>query len=108
MEDRGPNNNLLHIPVPAYTDMRQYKPIFESQALPFLKEHNPDLVIVCAGYDTLADDELAQVRLSLLSCISIHHSDRILIVRDCIFVFCDLSCCSCTWDHTTILNSRGC
>lgn len=41
--------------------MRTYEPIFKSQALPFLRDFNPDLVIVSAGYDTLAEDTLAEV-----------------------------------------------
>ena len=31
--------------------------------MPFLKEFDPDLVIVSAGYDALASDELANVQL---------------------------------------------
>lgn len=42
--------------------MRTYGPIFESQAVPFVRDFRPDLLIVSAGYDTLTEDSLAQVR----------------------------------------------
>ena len=37
--------------------------MLQERAVPFLKEFNPDLVIVSAGYDALASDELANVQL---------------------------------------------
>ena len=37
--------------------------LLESQALPFLKEFHPELVIVCAGFDALMDDPLADINL---------------------------------------------
>lgn len=35
--------------------------MLEERAIPFLKSFGPDLLIVSAGYDALADDPLAQV-----------------------------------------------
>jgi acetoin utilization deacetylase AcuC-like enzyme len=78
-DDHGPLGNLLNVPLPAYTDGRDYLPAFEvrgslldpffftylwrfgavllilalssgqTKALPFLKSFEPDLLIVCAG-----------------------------------------------------------
>lgn len=60
-EDKGEFNNTLNLPIKAYTAIDDFLPLFEEQALPFLKEWNPQLVIVSAGYDSMADDPLAQV-----------------------------------------------
>lgn len=42
-------------------DVRGYLPLYRDKALPFLHFFKPDLVIISAGYDTLNEDNLAQV-----------------------------------------------
>ena len=61
------DNNVMTIPVPAETTWTcGYKSAFE-EALQFVcteREWEPDLVIVCAGFDALDSDELASCSLS--------------------------------------------
>jgi len=65
----GEYKNVLTIPILAdNTWTCGYKEYFNNVALPFVQSVNdswePDLVIVCAGYDALASDELASVSLT--------------------------------------------
>mmetsp|Transcript_8250 Transcript_8250/g.14905 ORF Transcript_8250/g.14905 Transcript_8250/m.14905 type:complete len:424 (-) Transcript_8250:1059-2330(-) len=71
----GIHKNIMTVPIPADTTWTcGYKHIFEDVALPFLyssyptessgDKWEPDLVIVCAGYDALTSDELASVSLT--------------------------------------------
>jgi acetoin utilization deacetylase AcuC-like enzyme len=62
----GEFQNVLTIPMPPETSFTSgYKSLF-SEALQFASrsgEWEPDVVIVCAGYDALDSDELASVSL---------------------------------------------
>lgn len=67
----GEYKNVLTIPI--YADNTWtcgYKEYFNNVALPFIQSTTndsawkPDLVIVCAGYDAMASDELASVSLT--------------------------------------------
>ena len=60
-EDTGDHANILNIPIPSGTTWSTYEPYLSQQAIPFLKEFEPELVIVSAGYDALASDEISQV-----------------------------------------------
>lgn len=72
-EISGACQNILTIPVPPGTSWTNgYQNFFEEQALPFIYSSGdkdstvcwePDLVIVCAGYDALLSDELASCSL---------------------------------------------
>jgi acetoin utilization deacetylase AcuC-like enzyme len=61
--DRGLYKNVLNLPLPPGSDIQVYQPLWENQILPFLKNFQPDLLIVSAGYDALADDPLASMYL---------------------------------------------
>lgn len=64
---QGCFNNVMTIPIqPESTWSCGYKELFTTYALPFVcteDEWEPDLVVVCAGYDALDSDELAGVNL---------------------------------------------
>lgn len=60
----GPTGNLKCVSVPYGANWGVYAPLLKEKAVPFLKEFEPDLVIVSAGYDALASDELANVQLA--------------------------------------------
>lgn len=60
---KGDFNNILNIPISAGTTYESYISLLKDQAIPFLKDFNPELVIVCAGYDALATDTLAELNL---------------------------------------------
>ena len=55
--------NILNSLVTSGCKYDAYEPLLLERALPFLKEFDADVYIVCAGYDALASDELAQVSL---------------------------------------------
>jgi acetoin utilization deacetylase AcuC-like enzyme len=59
--ERGNHNNILNVPLPAGIEGKEYTSIFRKEAIPFIKEFQPELVIVSAGYDALQSDPLAQV-----------------------------------------------
>ncbi|WP_413173172.1 histone deacetylase family protein [Anabaena azotica] len=61
--EKGLHNNVLNLPLPPGSDITSYRPLWESLILPFLTKFQPDLLIVSAGYDALADDPLASVNL---------------------------------------------
>jgi acetoin utilization deacetylase AcuC-like enzyme len=63
---RGRHKNIMTVPIaPDSTWTCGYRELFTEKVLPFCAcpEWQPDLVIVCAGYDALASDELASCSL---------------------------------------------
>lgn len=63
IEERGDHNNILNAPLPMGTKGPLFVSTIKEKLLPFLKEFEPQLLIVCAGYDALASDDLAQLSL---------------------------------------------
>ena len=61
--ETGDHNNVLNIPVYHGSDISIYQPLWEKKIIPFFTNFKPDLLIVSAGYDALADDPLAGVEL---------------------------------------------
>jgi acetoin utilization deacetylase AcuC-like enzyme len=61
--DRGMYENVLNVPIPPGSTIYEYQPAFENKIIPFLKNFNPDLLIVSAGYDANRDDPLAEIYL---------------------------------------------
>ena len=61
--DRGAHNNVLNIPMSGGSTLAEYQPAFEQQVMPFLRNFQPDLLIVSAGYDANAADPLAGINL---------------------------------------------
>jgi acetoin utilization deacetylase AcuC-like enzyme len=61
--DRGKYNNVLNIPMLPGSSFDIYQVAFENFVFPFLKNFNPDLLIVSAGYDANHDDPLAEISL---------------------------------------------
>lgn len=63
IEERGDHNNILNVPLPIGTKGPLFLSTIKEKLLPFLKKFQPQLLIVCAGYDALASDDLAQLSL---------------------------------------------
>lgn len=61
--EKGFHNNVLNLPISIGSDLTDYQLRWQNQILPFLTQFQPDLLIVSAGYDALADDPLASVNL---------------------------------------------
>lgn len=61
--ERGFHNNVLNLPMPPDSTVADYQPKFEHKVMPFIKDFQPDLLIVSAGYDANAADPLAGIAL---------------------------------------------
>jgi acetoin utilization deacetylase AcuC-like enzyme len=61
--DPGATGTTLNIPVPAGTDGRGWLELFDELVLPAVAAHEPDLIVVSAGFDAHRDDPLAELRL---------------------------------------------
>jgi acetoin utilization deacetylase AcuC-like enzyme len=61
--ERGSYKNVLNLPMSPGSRVAEYQAMFEQRVMPFLKEFQPDLLIVSAGYDANADDPLAGIAL---------------------------------------------
>lgn len=63
-EDRGPNGNVLNVPLEEGTDGSDWRAAMERIILPGVEAFGPELILVSAGFDAHADDPLAGLRLS--------------------------------------------
>lgn len=61
--ERGLYQNVLNIPMWAGSTIAQYAPAFEQQVMPFLRDFQPDLLIISAGYDANHADPLSRISL---------------------------------------------
>jgi acetoin utilization deacetylase AcuC-like enzyme len=61
--DRGQYNNILNIPMAATSKRLKYKEAFYNKVIPFLKNFQPDLLIISAGYDANKKDPASQISL---------------------------------------------
>lgn len=62
-DDRGVSGTILNIPMARGATIVEYRAQFEAQVQPFLRNFQPDLLIVSAGYDANRDDLLAGIEL---------------------------------------------
>lgn len=60
---KGEHNNILNIILDSGTKIESYEKKLVHEAIPFLQEWKPDILIVSAGYDALASDDLSNVML---------------------------------------------
>ena len=61
---KGSHNNILNIVLESGTRNDVFEKKLISEAIPWLLEFQPDILIVCAGYDALASDELSNLMLT--------------------------------------------
>jgi len=61
--EKGFHNNVLNLPMQRGSTLENYTTRFEEQVVPFLKNFQPDLLLVSAGYDANAADPLAGISL---------------------------------------------
>ena len=73
--ETGLHHNVLNIPLAPGGTLADYQPQFENAVIPFLKNFQPDLLIVSAGYDANQADPLASM--------SLHPSDYAVFTRYC-------------------------
>jgi acetoin utilization deacetylase AcuC-like enzyme len=56
-------DNMVNVPVPAYTKGDQIRAIVESQWLPALEAFRPEMIFISAGFDAHRDDDLGRLGL---------------------------------------------
>ena len=61
--ETGKFGNILNVPLEPGSGSDIYNAAFESQVLPWLRSGNPELLIISAGYDAMAVDPLARMKL---------------------------------------------
>jgi len=61
-DEKGKNNNILNIPLPAGTTSEEYLNAYEF-VLKKIKEFRPEFILLSAGFDAHKDDPLAQLQL---------------------------------------------
>jgi acetoin utilization deacetylase AcuC-like enzyme len=61
--ERGAHGNVLNIPLLAGSGRAEYEAAMRDQALPLLAEFEPQLLLVSAGFDCMANDPLAGMSL---------------------------------------------
>lgn len=57
-------DNMVNVPVPAYTRGMDVREMVETYWIPRLQAFRPEMVFVSAGFDAHKDDELGQLRLN--------------------------------------------
>ncbi|MDB5999420.1 MAG: deacetylase [Rhizobacter sp.] len=61
--DRPLGDNMVNLPVPAYTRGMEIRGLVEAMWMPALERFKPEMVFVSAGFDAHRDDELGQLGL---------------------------------------------
>ena len=56
--------NLVNCPVPAYTRGMDIRELIEMMWIPRLEQHQPELILVSAGFDAHRDDDMGQLGLT--------------------------------------------
>jgi acetoin utilization deacetylase AcuC-like enzyme len=60
----GPHgDNMLNIPVPAYTGSAEVHELVTTKWLPALHAHKPEMIFISAGFDAHREDDLGQMKL---------------------------------------------
>ena len=61
--EKGDHSNVLNIPIPADLGGEEYLQKFNARVIPFLRNFNPDILIISAGFDAHRRDPLAGINL---------------------------------------------
>jgi acetoin utilization deacetylase AcuC-like enzyme len=57
------NENMMNIPVPAYTDGEAIRHLVKTHWLPKLRKFKPEFIFISAGFDAHREDEMGQLNL---------------------------------------------
>ena len=60
---RSVADNLINVPVPAYTKGHVVRELIESLWIPRLEAHQPEMIFISAGFDAHREDDLGQMGL---------------------------------------------
>ena len=61
--DHAQADNLVNLPVPAYTQGAAVRELVESHWLPRLETHQPQMIFISAGFDAHREDDMGQMGL---------------------------------------------
>lgn len=61
--DAAAKAHLVNVPVPAYTRGDAVRELVETQWLPALHAHQPEMILISAGFDAHRDDDMGQMGL---------------------------------------------
>ena len=61
--DTGSGNNICNAPLPPGSGSKEFKSVYTNRILPALKNFEPELIIISAGFDAHSKDPLAQLNL---------------------------------------------
>lgn len=56
-------DNMINIPVPAYTRGMEIRELVETYWMPRLETHRPEMIFISAGFDSHREDEMGQLGL---------------------------------------------
>jgi len=62
--DQAPADNMLNVPVAAYTKGMDVREIVEMMWIPRLEAFKPEMIFVSAGFDAHRDDDMGQLGLT--------------------------------------------
>ena len=62
--DSSPFDNMVNVPVPAYTKGMDIREMIEMMWLPRLEEFKPQMIFISAGFDAHREDDLGQLRMN--------------------------------------------
>ena len=74
--ETGNYNNVLNVPIPANLNGKDYLKLFDDNIFPFLKNFNPNILIISAGFDAHWRDPLASINLEA--------KDYVYMVKKCL------------------------
>lgn len=75
-----PSDNMVNVPVPAYTTGDAIKTLVTTHWLPRLEDHAPEMVFISAGFDAHREDDMAQ--LGLVEADYAWLTEQIVVVAD--------------------------
>ena len=61
--DHAQGSNLVNVPVPAYTKGMAVRELVDSDWIPRLEQHRPQMVFISAGFDAHREDDMGQLAL---------------------------------------------
>lgn len=61
-EETGAHNNIMNLPLPPGSAGPEMRAIYLNEAFPRLRDFDPDLIIISAGFDAHVADPLAELR----------------------------------------------
>jgi acetoin utilization deacetylase AcuC-like enzyme len=61
--ETGAHGNVVNVPLRPNTDGAVFRQLFETEVLPALARHKPEMIFISAGFDAHRDDPLANLNL---------------------------------------------